>query len=131
MHNRLAVLVAVLLSTVSAGATRAEKAPAAGPGSSAAPSVSPPPELKQFEWFEGTWKCAGKMTTTPTEKEQAAESTLTIRKDLDGSWQAFTVEEAATAENPHPVRSVGYGGYDRTLKKFIRVGFNNRNAWST
>ena len=94
-------------------------------------TASPPPELKQFDWFLGTWKCTGTTFASPMEKEHATESTLTIQNDLDGFWQSFTVEEAKTAANPTPVKGAGHGGYDRALKKFVRVGFNNHGRWSS
>jgi hypothetical protein len=128
----VAVTMALLGLALSASARGAEKlAATSAQADRPQTKISPAPELKQMDWFVATWKCTGKTFASPMEKENATESTLTIRSDLDGFWQSFTVDEAKTDENPAPVKVAGYGGYDSALKKFVRVGFNTRGRWST
>lgn len=86
----------------------------------AAPAAPPlPPELKQYDFFVGTWHCSGKTFATPMGPEHATTATVRAHKAVGGRWVQLTYDENKTAANPVPYHAGVYLGYDSAKKIFV------------
>jgi uncharacterized protein DUF1579 len=131
--KRIAILAALCLGSF-ALAQEAKK-PAAGAPAAAAqpkPPAGPPkpaPEMKQLDFFLGTWKCDGKMLANPMGPEHAMKTTATGKTDLDGFWVSVRVEEKKTKDSPMPIKGNFQMTYDAAGKKFQAVWVDNFGGW--
>jgi hypothetical protein len=135
--NRIAIVLGLSGITSFAVAQEAAKKPASGGGaqSSAAPKPmagppKPAPEMKQLDFFMGTWKCDGKMNAVPgIGAEHAMKSTATGKSDLDGFWVSVRVEEKKTKDSPLPIKGNFNMTYDAAAKKFEGLWNDNFGGW--
>ena len=105
-------MIAAVAVAVTAGV------PAALAQAPAAP-VKPAPELDQLKFFEGSWRCDGKVPAGPMGPEHAYKSTFKVKKDLDGFWYVADYEQKKSKENPVPIRARAYFGYDGGAKRYV------------
>lgn len=104
--------------------------PAAAPAAAAAPATppgppKPPAELDQLKYFEGSWRCEGKVPAGPMGPEHGYKSTFKVKKDLDGFWYAADYEQKKSKDNPMPIKARGFFSYDTGSKKYVFGGFDN------
>lgn len=81
-----------------------------------APPASPP-ELEQYEFFVGSWKCSG---TTYAGTEHATEATVRVARAVGDRWFQLSYDEKQTAVNPTPYHVGVYWGYDSARKTFVQ-----------
>lgn len=126
------MLAVLVLAGASAGASA--QAPAggqraaekkAGPSPAPVAAPKPPPELDQLKFFEGNWRCDGKVPAGPMGPEHGYKSTFKVRKDLDGFWYVADYEQKKSKDNPLPIRARVYLGYDGGTKKYVLGGYDN------
>ena len=89
----------------------------------------PAPEMKQLDYFTGTWKCDGKALASPMGPEHPMKTTATGKTDLDGFWVIVRIEEKKTKESPMPIKGNFSMTYDAALKKFQGVWVDNFGGW--
>jgi hypothetical protein len=112
--------------------TKKAPAPPAGAAPQAKPMAGPPkpaPEMKQLDFFMGTWKCDGQMKATPMGGEHPMKTTATGKSDLDGFWVNVRVEEKKSKESPTPIKGNFQMTYDATGKKFHGLWNDNYGGW--
>jgi hypothetical protein len=85
----------------------------------------PAPEMANLNYFAGTWSCSGDSPAGPFGPAHKTQSTVTMKRDLDGFWYAGTVTEMKTASNPHPVKGMLHVGYDAAAKQYVQVWLDN------
>src|SRR5215471_18168141 len=134
--KRIALVVGVCGFASFALAQQAAKKPASGGGaaSSAAPKPmagppKPAPEMKQLDFFVGSWKCDGKMLASPFGAEHPIKDTATGKADLDGFWVHVRIEEKKTKESPMPLKGNFQITYDPVDKKFHAIWNDNFGGW--
>jgi len=101
---------------------------AAAPASPPAPNAGPPkpgPEIDHLKFFEGNWRCDGKVPAGPMGPEHGFKSTFKVKRDLDGFWYVAEYEQKKSKENPVPIRARAYFGYDGGTKKYVLSVFDN------
>jgi hypothetical protein len=107
----------------------APAAPAAAPAAGAAATPpgppKPPTELDQLKYFEGSWRCDGKVPAGPMGPEHGYKSTFKVKKDLDGFWYSADYEQKKSKDNPTPIKARGFFSYDTASKKYVFGGFDN------
>jgi hypothetical protein len=97
----------------------------------AAAVAAPPAELRQLDYFAGTWQCSGTAFKTPMSPEHPTRGNVTTKWMLDGNWLAFMVAEQKTAQSPMPFGVNGYFGYDPELKMFVIGSVDSMGGYST
>lgn len=83
----------------------------------AAPTI--PSEMKQYDYFLGTWRCSGKTFASPMGPQHATTATVHANKAVGGRWVRLTYDEKKTAANPAPYHIGVYLGYDSAKKVFV------------
>jgi hypothetical protein len=91
----------------------------------------PAPEMSKLAWFAGTWSCTGDSPAGPFGPAHKTQSTITLKRDLDGFWYDGMMTEMKTASNPHPVKGMLHLGYDSASKQYVQVWVDNTGSWST
>lgn len=122
MRSILTSAVIALFAALPAVAEEAAKA--------AAPAKpTPPEEMAKLANMVGTWKCAGKMHLPPEMGgEQASQSRLTVKKDLDGFWLAVGFQIDKPKNFPGGKASMIWG-FDPLEKKYVEHGFDSAGNW--
>jgi hypothetical protein len=82
------------------------------------------PEMAKLAYFDGVWTCDVDAIATGHIPARKYVSTITIKDDLDGSWNAIRNESAG-------VTIAGYSGWDRTAKHYVRVAFDSFGGMET
>lgn len=82
-----------------------------------APAV--PSQMKQYDYFLGTWHCRGKMFASPMGPEHATKASARGSRAVGGRWLLMTYDEHKTKANPVPYRVGVYLGYDSATKMFV------------
>ncbi|MGP4103196.1 hypothetical protein [Nonomuraea sp. KM90] len=133
-----ALIVAIPL-TGCAGA--AQSSTAAQPPAQAAPAQAPataaqePPRngaantttdknLKQFEWFAGSWTCKSE-NTPPMGKPYTSTLKATGAYELSGRWFVWNSQEQPGPQVENPVAFKGVWGYDTTNKRVVTNHFDS------
>jgi hypothetical protein len=127
MRTRVIGTLAVLAMWAPGAAAVA--APAETPSPAAAPQ--PAAELDQLKFFDGNWRCEGKVPAGPMGPEHAYKSTFKVKKDLDGFWYVAEYEQRKTKENPNPIKARVFFAYDISGRKFVLAGFDNEGGMLT
>jgi len=92
----------------------------------AAPAAPPmPPELKQLDFFLGTWHCSGKTFANPMGPEHATTANVHVARAVGDRWLLLTYDENKTAANPVPYHVGMYWGYDSAKKTFVQNCHDN------
>ena len=90
----------------------------------------PAPEMENLKWFAGSWSCSGNSPESPFGPAHKTQSTISLKRDLDGFWYDGMMTEMKTASNPHPVKGMLHLGYDSGSKQYVQVWVDNTGSWS-
>ena len=84
----------------------------------------PAAELEQLKGLEGNWNCKGKYHAGPMGPEkQNIQSTMKVKRDLDGFFYVIRFEEKGTKEHKTPWKSEELWGYQGG--RFTRALYDN------
>ena len=89
----------------------------------------PSPELRQLEFFVGTFACKGEAFKTPMTEPHPVERTIAGKMDLDGFWLFMRFDDTASAENPMPIRGNWQLAYNARERNFVAVWTDNLGRW--
>jgi hypothetical protein len=64
----------------------------------------PAPQMKQLEFFEGTFECKGETKATSMTTAHALERTISGKTDLDGLWFFMRFDDKETKENATAIK---------------------------
>jgi hypothetical protein len=95
------------------------------------PQQTPPkpaPEMAQLAYFEGSWRCTGKMAASPMGPAGTMTSTADVRKDLNGFFQSGTIKSMMA--NMPPFEGRFHMTYDAGMKQYVMVWADNAGGWS-
>ena len=93
----------------------------------AAPAM--PTELKQLDFFLGTWHCTGKGFASPMGPEHATTATVHAAKAVGNRWVQLTYDENKTAANPEPFHAGIFWGYDSAMKTFVQGCYDSMGGY--
>jgi hypothetical protein len=82
-------------------------------------------EMSNLQYFAGTWSCSGDSPAGPFGPAHKTQSTLTLKRDLDGFWYDGMMTEMKTASNPHPMKGMLHVGYDAGSKQYVQIWIDN------
>ncbi|MFC5827945.1 hypothetical protein [Nonomuraea insulae] len=114
-------------STAASGAPRAAQAPAAAvqePPRNGAADKTSEKNLKQFEWFAGSWTCASE-NIPPVGKPYTSTLKATGAFELSGRWFVWNSQEQPGPQVANPVAFKGVWGYDTTNKRVVTNHFDS------
>ena len=84
----------------------------------------PAAELDQLKGLDGNWNCKGKYHASPMGPEKLnIQSSMKVKKDLDGFWYVVRVEEKGSKEHKTPWKAEELWGHQGG--KFTRMLFDN------
>jgi Protein of unknown function (DUF1579) len=89
----------------------------------------PAAEMRQLEFFNGTFECIGETQATPITTAHVLERTISGRTDLDGLWFFMRFEDKVTKENPMAIRGNWELTFDVTQKQFVALWADNLGRW--
>ncbi len=86
------------------------------------------PTTHGLDFFHGTWTAPGRFHRTPFGEQKPIEMTIVGSSRLAPHWLQMTTEEAATPENPHPLRATYVWGYDELSGTFTADWFDSNGG---
>ena len=103
----------------------------AGAGTEQAPHPQTAAGFAQLEFFTGDWSCTGKSFASSAVPAPVTTATLHAGQAVAGHWIALHYDESESAGNPTPYHSGQYLGYDAVTQKFMAIGVDDTDAYST
>lgn len=97
----------------------------------AAFAQKPSPELRQLDYFGGTWACKGMALASDFGPEHATSGTVVAKWTLGNYWMHVEYRETKTKANPMPYAVSVYMGWDEEVKKFVLGGVDDMGAYET
>jgi hypothetical protein len=93
-------------------------------------AAMPAKELEQLKFFDGEWKCDGKMEASEQGPAHTFKSTVSIKPESNNMWYGINYTEEKSKD--HPARTGrGYWGYDPSSKQFVRMFVGSNGDWET
>jgi hypothetical protein len=84
---------------------------------------APPPVLKGFDYFRGTWVCTGVVEPTPTSAAHLTRGKAIYRWDLGNFFLTITNQDDRTKDDATPRWNRGFLGYDAETKEYTLAMF--------
>lgn len=89
----------------------------------------PSPELRQLEFFVGTFRCKGEAFKTPMSMPHPVERTIAGKMDLDGFWLFIRFDDKDSVTNPMPIRGNWQLAYNGRERNFVALWTDNLGRW--
>lgn len=90
-----------------------------------------PSKLAQLSFFEGAWRCTGKIKYCGTASECVTTGTTHIEKAIGDSWLHVIGDETVEGDAPQTFHFALYLGYDPKLKSFVSLGVGGPGIYGT
>lgn len=93
------------------------------------PGPTPPAEMAELKWLEGSWKCEG-TTNDPTSGHRHVKATMTWKRDPGRFWLVGQFAEKKAAGRP-ALAFQDFWTWDAPAKRWQRVHIDNMGGWAT
>jgi Protein of unknown function (DUF1579) len=93
--------------------------------------ASAAPGIAQLAYFEGTWRCTGKIRFCPSTPECATTGNTRIEKAIGGTWLHVTGDETIAEAVPETIHFALYFGYDSGRKSYVALGVGGPGIYGT
>ena len=131
--RRTALTAAVFVTLASLGLAQSGAKgahPMAGKSTMSPAMMKPSSEMSTFAPLAGTWHCTGKGFASDMGPAHPTEATVTAKMDLGGHWFVSHYRESRTANNPMPIDSDEFWGYDGATKTYEKVVVEGMGGWA-
>lgn len=117
--RKISFAIPALMALAPVALAQADKAPQ---------MPKPAPEMKQLDFFQGSWSCEGSVPATPFGPAGKTTSSVTVHDDLGGFWQSGRVK--AAMPNQPPMEGMFHTTYDPAAKAFMMLWVDNTGVWA-